>query len=47
MKTVGEAAALVDQYDLTHNSGWGSACGAGGFRDSAKFCFLQEQSSLR
>ncbi|XP_030276904.1 uncharacterized protein LOC115583846 [Sparus aurata] len=35
VKTVGEAAALADQYDLTHNSGWGSARGAGGFRDSA------------
>ena len=35
VKTVGEAAALADQYDLTHNSGWGIARGAGGFRDSA------------
>ena len=28
-------AALADQYDLTHNSGWGSVRSAGCFRDSA------------
>ena len=33
--TVGEAAALADQYELTHNSGWGNARSAGGFTDGA------------